>query len=231
MLNTLFQGIFQPVEQSAPDIAAFILCLLFALALGCIFALCYRFKNQTSFSFLGAIALLPMVVCVVILMVNGNIGTGVAVAGAFTLVRFRSLPGNASEIGAIFAAMGIGLICGMGYLGFAALFAVIIFLFFLIYHTLCEKQATRDEQNKLLRVTIPEDLDYTGIFDDLFAQYTKSHKLVSVKTTNLGSMFRLVYEITLRDAASEKPLIDAMRCRNGNLEICVSMQEHDPLTL
>ena len=133
MLNTLFQGIFQPVEQSAPDIAAFILCLLFALALGCIFALCYRFKNQTSFSFLGALALLPMVVCVVILMVNGNIGTGVAVAGAFTLVRFRSLPGNASEIGAIFAAMGIGLICGMGYLGFAALFAVIIFLFFLIF--------------------------------------------------------------------------------------------------
>lgn len=231
MLNTLFKGIFQSAEQTAPNVASFLICLLFALALGCIFSLCYRYKNQASLSFLGALALLPMVVSVVILMVNGNIGTGVAVAGAFTLVRFRSLPGNASEIGAIFAAMGIGLICGMGYLGFATLFCVIVCLFFLIYHTLCTRQSARDELKKLLRITIPEDLDYTGIFDDLFAQYTKDHKLVSVKTTNLGSMFRLVYEITLSESASEKPLIDAMRCRNGNLEICVSMQEHDPLAL
>lgn len=109
MLNAFFQGIFQSADQSAPDIASFFICLLFALALGCIFSLCYRYKNQASLSFLGALALLPMVVSVVILMVNGNVGTGVAVAGAFTLVRFRSLPGNASEIGAIFAAMGMGL--------------------------------------------------------------------------------------------------------------------------
>lgn len=231
MLNTLFKGIYQTTAPSTLDIASFFICLLFALMLGCIFSLCYRFKNHTSISFPGALALLPMVVCVVIIMVNGNVGTGVAVAGAFTLVRFRSVPGNASEIGAIFAAMGIGLICGMGYLGFAALFCVIVCLFFLIYHAFCAKQAARGELNKLLRITIPEDLDYTGIFDDLFAQYTKRHKLISVKTTNLGSMFRLTYEITLRESASEKPLIDAMRCRNGNLEICVSMQEHDPLTL
>lgn len=231
MLNSLFKGLFDNTTISSPDIVSFFICLLFALALGCIFSLCYKIKNEASLSFLGALALLPMVVSVVILMVNGNVGTGVAVAGAFTLVRFRSLPGNASEIGAIFAAMGIGLVCGMGYLGFAAIFWVIVCLFFLIYHTLCAKLATYGAQNKILRVTIPEDLDYTGIFDDLFAQYTKRHKLISVKTTNLGSMFCLVYEITLREAASEKPLIDAMRCRNGNLEICVSMQEHDPLTL
>ena len=181
------------------------------------------FKNQYTKSFLVTLALLPAVVCVVIMMVNGNIGAGVAVAGAFSLVRFRSAPGSAKEIVTIFLAMGAGLIAGMGYLGFAALFTVIMCGIFLLYNLAVGGKA--EAGNKTIKITIPEDLDYTGAFDDIFEEYTKKHELISVKTTNMGSMFRLTYEVTLRDATEEKRMIDRIRERNGNLEIMVSKQE------
>ena len=160
-----------------------------------------------------------------IMMVNGNIGAGVAVAGAFSLVRFRSAPGSAKEIVTIFLAMGAGLIAGMGYLGFAALFTVIMCVMFLIYNALAGN-ARSEAVNKTIKITIPEDLDYTGAFDDIFAEYTKKNELVKVKTTNMGSMFRLTYNVTLRDATKEKEMIDRIRERNGNLEIMVSKQEN-----
>ena len=182
-------------------------------------------RNRYTKSFAVTLALLPSVVCVVIMMVNGNVGAGVAVAGAFSLVRFRSVPGTAKEICALFLAMGIGLIAGMGYLGFAALFALVMCLAFVIYNCLSLGVEKKTLRYKTLNVTIPEDLDYSGIFDDIFAEYTDSHALTRVKTTNMGSMFRLTYQITLKKTVSEKEMIDKLRCRNGNLEISLSNQE------
>ena len=158
------------------------------------------------------------------MMVNGNVGAGVAVAGAFSLVRFRSVPGTAKEIAALFLAMGAGLIAGMGYLGFALVFAVILCGVFLLYNLLDFGAKKNANRYKTFRVTIPEDLDYTGVFEEVFAEYVTACQLTGVKTTNMGSMFRLTYDVTLRDPAREKELIDKLRCRNGNLEITVSRQ-------
>ena len=156
---------------------------------------------------------------------NGNVGTGVAVAGAFSLVRFRSVPGSAKEICILFLAMGTGLITGMGYLAYAVLFTVILCGMFLLYNHLDFGTKKHRRMDRILTVTIPEDLDYSHVFEDVFRRYTTSSELVRVKTHNMGSMFRLTYHITLRDSAKEKEMIDQIRCRNGNLEIAVSNQE------
>ena len=223
-MDAIFKGIFDNELTQVIKVGDFLLCLGVSLVLGLIMAAAYTFKNEHTKSFLVTLALLPSVVCVVIMMVNGNIGAGVAVAGAFSLVRFRSAPGSAKEIVTIFLAMGAGLIAGMGYLGFAALFTVIMCGMFLIYSVVtgCSKS---EVLHKTVKITIPEDLDYTGVFEDIFAEYTKKHELIKVKTTNMGSMFRLTYNVTLRDASREKEMIDRIRERNGNLEIFVSKQE------
>ena len=150
---------------------------------------------------------------------------GVAVAGAFSLVRFRSAPGSAKEIVTIFLAMGTGLITGMGYLGFAALFTLIMCAAFTVYELLSMERGKSGDVYKTVKITVPEDLDYSGAFDDIFAEYTKACELITVKTTNMGSMFRLTYNVTLRDKYIEKQMIDRIRERNGNLEIVVSKQE------
>ena len=224
-MDTIFKGIFDNGLTQTILVEDFLLCLGVALALGLIMAVAYIWKSEYSRSFLVTIALLPAVVCVVIMMVNGNIGAGVAVAGAFSLVRFRSAPGSAKEIVTIFLAMGAGLIAGMGYLGFAALFTVIMCAAFFLYNTLSSIGAKSEAAQKTLKITIPEDLDYSGAFDDIFAEYAKKVELVQVKTTNMGSMFRLTYNVTLRDISQEKVMIDRIRERNGNLEIMVSKQE------
>ena len=224
-MDNLFKGLFDGALSSVISVSDFLSCLGVALVLGLVTALCYMYRTRYTKSFVVTLALLPAVVCVVIMLVNGNVGTGVAVAGAFSLVRFRSVPGSAKEICALFLAMGIGLIAGMGYLGFAVLFAIVMCAVFLVYNTVNFGQKKNETRFKTLTVTIPEDLNYTDIFDDLFEEYTSAHELVRVKTTNMGSLFRLTYEITLRDPATEKQFIDKLRCRNGNLEISVSRQE------
>ena len=203
----------------------FLLCVACALVLGLLLAAAYMFRSRYTKSFVATVAMLPAVVCVVIMMVNGNIGAGVAVAGVFGLVRFRSVPGTAKEIGIIFLAMGAGLIAGMGYLGYATLFTVVMCAVMLLYNTLDFGTKKNAALYKTLRVTIPEDLDYTNVFEDVFPQYVREWELSQVKTTNMGSLFRLTYDITLRDANVEKALIDELRKRNGNLEITVSKQE------
>ena len=223
-MDAIFKGVFDNELTQVIEVGDFLLCLGVSLVLGLIMAAAYMWRNEHTKSFLVTLALLPAVVCVVIMMVNGNIGAGVAVAGAFSLVRFRSAPGSAKEIVTIFLAMGAGLIAGMGYLGFAALFTVIMCAMFLIYNAVADN-AKREAVNKTVKITIPEDLDYTGVFDDIFYEYTKKTELVKVKTTNMGSMFRLTYNVTLRDATKEKEMIDRIRERNGNLEIMVSKQE------
>ena len=224
-MERLFRGLFDTEFTTVISAADFILCMGIALGLGLLLAICYMHRTRYTKSYVVTLALLPAVVCVVIMLVNGNVGTGVAVAGAFSLVRFRSAPGTAREICALFLAMGAGLICGMGYLGFAVLFTLIMCGMFLLYNSLDSGIGKNSETYKTLNVTIPEDLDYTGVFDDIFAEYTMEHQLSRVKTTNMGSMFRLTYQVTLKNAAREKEMIDQIRCRNGNLEITVSGQE------
>lgn len=221
-IESLFNNVVGNQTTMTP--AVFLLCMGTALVLGAVLALLYHLTARSTRSFTVTLALLPAVVCVVILMVNGNLGTGVAVAGAFSLVRFRSAPGTAREIGAIFLAMATGLAAGMGYLGYAALFTVIIGIVLFVYEKIAQT-ASRRTCDKILRITIPENLDYGDVFRDLFETYTSRYCLTRVKTTHLGSLFRLTYTVTLRDASQEKEFIDALRCRNGNLEISCSLRE------
>ena len=165
------------------------------------------------------------------MMVNGNVGTGIAVAGAFSLVRFRSAPGTAREILMIFLAMAAGLICGTGYLAFALLFTLIMAACCLIAGAAEERFMRSHRACKSLSITIPEDLDYTGVFSDIFERYTSSAELSKVKTTNMGSIFKLSYDIRLKDLSAEKEMIDMLRTRNGNLEISMSNMETEPAEL
>lgn len=225
MLNTIFRGVFDSEAVSVISISEFLLCLVISLLVGALLAGAYTVKNRYTNSFLTTLAVLPAVVCVVIMMVNGNIGTGVAVAGTFSLVRFRSAPGTAKEICAIFLDMCTGLIAGMGYLGYAVLFALILSGVTAVYNCLDFGNKKNEERHKVLHITIPEDLDYTGVFDGVLAEYTQSHELQQVKTANMGSLFKLTYNIVLKNSEAEKELIDKLRCRNGNLEISVSRKE------
>lgn len=225
MIENIFGGIFDSQFTMVIGVLDFLLCVGVSLLIGLLIAVAFAYKNRYSKSFLVTLATLPAVVCVVIMMVNGNIGTGVAVAGAFSLVRFRSAPGTAREIGAIFLAMGAGLTTGMGYLAYAVLFAVILCGVTFVYHKFDFGASGNGEKYKVLHVTIPEDLDYTGVFDGLLGEYASSHELVQVKTTNMGSLFRLTYHLVLKGGESEKELIDKLRCRNGNLEVSMSCQE------
>ncbi len=224
MLNSFFQGIFDTDQSSVIEVSDFLLCVACSLVIGLILAGAYMYRSQYTRSFVAALAILPAVVCVVIMMVNGNIGAGVAVAGAFNLVRFRSVPGSAREIGAIFLAMGAGLVTGMGYLAYGFLFAVILGAICMLYSRMDFGARRNGALRKTLHITIPEDLDYTGVFDPILEEYTSERELLQVKTTNMGSLFKLTYNLTLRDPEEEKELIDQLRCRNGNLEITVSKQ-------
>jgi uncharacterized membrane protein YhiD involved in acid resistance len=153
------------------------------------------------------------------------VGAGIAVAGAFSLVRFRSAPGTAKEISMLFLAMGAGLVTGMGYLGYAILFSLLLSGALLLFTKMGIGSKKKEIMDKTLRITIPEDLNYNNLFDDLFEEYTVSHQVASVKSTNMGSMFRLTYNIVLRDEKKEKEFIDELRCRNGNLEISIACRE------
>ncbi len=225
MFEELFKGLFDSELLPIISVTDFLLCLGVALVLGLAMAFAYMYRTRYTKSFVVTLSLLPAVVCIVIMLVNGNIGTGIAVAGAFSLVRFRSIPGTAKEICAIFLAMAAGLICGMGYLGFAALFTAVMCIMFMLYNRIGFGAKRNAEIYKTFTVTIPEDLDYSDIFEDIFKEYTTQHELVRVKTTNMGSLFRLTYNVTLKSGSKEKEMIDKLRCRNGNLEITVSKQD------
>lgn len=209
MLNSILTDTFA--------VNTFLLCAGVSLLLGAVVAWVHSRFNNSSKGLIMTIALLPLMVQMVIMLVNGNLGTGVAVMGAFSLVRFRSIPGSAKEISSIFAAMAVGLATGTGYIAAAAIFVVIICAANVFYNISNFGEYKQNE--KELKITIPEGLDYTGVFDDLFEQYTSKNELISVKTANMGSMYKLEYRIILKNVAEEKALIDDIRCRNGNLEI------------
>jgi len=223
-MSELFKGVFD-TGVSTMDIKDFVICVAASLLIGAFIAWIYTVKNKYSQSFVLTLALIPAVVCVVIMMVNGNIGAGIAVAGAFGLVRFRSAPGSAKEICAIFLAMGVGLMTGMGYLGFAALFALVTGMVFLAFNVFGLGTDKKRAMSKTLRITVPEALEFESVFDEVLEEFTSTHKLENVKTTNMGSMYKLTYNIIFKNTGREKEFIDALRCRNGNLEIAIS--EHD----
>ena len=225
MLDKIFDGIFDNGVVTI-GVGDFLLCIATAIMLGLLLALAYSYRSRSSQSFVVTLALLPAVVCVVIMMVNGNIGAGVAVAGAFSLVRFRSAPGTAKEIVALFIGMGTGLIAGMGYLAFAALFTVVMGVAIMIYSLIEHLRRTHAPIMKSLRITVPEDLDYPGVFDGIIKKYASSFELVKVKTVNMGTMIRLTYSISIAPGASEKELIDRLRERNGNLEISLALSDN-----
>lgn len=205
------------LSASGWDVASVLVCAAASLGLGAVIALVYAFRSAYSKSFVAMLVLLPAIVQAVIMLVNGNLGVGVAVMGAFSLVRFRSVPGSAREIGNIFFAMAVGLATGMGYIGYACLFTAVISAASLLL-TLIRPSENRPAERSL-KITIPETLDYSGIFDDLFAKYTLESSLETVKLTNLGSLYELHYRIRMKDPAQEKNMLDQIRVRNGNLNI------------
>ncbi len=224
-MHNLFAGLFDTTTTTVIAVDDFVLCMVVALILGAVIAAVYTYKSQYTASFVMTLAMLPAIVCIVIMMVNGNVGAGVAVAGAFSLVRFRSVPGTAKDIGTIFMAMAAGLICGMGYLGYAALFTIImaIVMFVLVATGVGTHQKERPE--KVLKITVPEDLNYDDAFDDVFEKFTKKTESISVKTSNMGSLYKLTYHVVLKNPKEEKAFMDDLRCRNGNLEVAMSRLE------
>lgn len=205
------------LSSGSINIQAVLICTATSLVMGIVIALVYMFRNSYSRNFVVTIVLLPAMVQSVIMVVNGNLGTGVAVMGAFSLVRFRSAPGSAKEIASIFFAMASGLAAGMGYIVYAAFFTVIMSGVMLVL-TLARFGETKGNV-RTLKVTIPEDLDYAELFDDLFQEYTSMHRLEKTRTTNLGSLFELQYTVHLKNSRNEKQFIDEVRKRNGNLNI------------
>ena len=210
MLNTIITG-------TEITVSSFFICTAVSLLLGLGAAVLSMYKAKYSRSFVVTLAALPAMVQIVIMMVNGNIGAGVAVAGAFGLIRFRSAPGSAREIGLVFLATAIGLATGMGYVAIAAVFFGIIALFTLLLTATGFGAGAAEERE--LKITIPENLDYDGLFDDLFEKYTRSAELDRVKTTNMGTLYELCYKVVLRDTRETKAFLDDIRTRNGNLNI------------
>ncbi len=205
---------------STTTLGGYLICLFFALVCGIIAALTASFRNKSSKSFLISLILLPVIVETVIIMVNGNVGTGVAVMGAFSLVRFRSVPGKAKDIASIFLAMTAGLTCATGFVAIALLFTIFVGVVTIVASVIFIK----DHNAMELHITVPESLNFHGVFDDIFKKYTNSYRLTKVKTSNMGSLYKLLYKVDLKDNSQAKDFIDELRCRNGNLEIALNEQ-------
>lgn len=224
----MFDSIFATADTTTAtaqlSLTPFLTSVAVALVLGLALAVIYCFHSRFTKSFVVTLATLPAIVAVVIMMVNGNLGAGVAVAGAFSLVRFRSVPGQARDIAFIFLSMAVGLVCGMGYLGYALLICAILGGANLLLQ-LVDFGGAQARLDRTIRITVPEDLDFVGLFDDVLDAYTTSHELVGVKTTNMGSLYKLTYNAQLKHAGVVRQMIDDLRCRNGNLEIALSYQE------
>lgn len=201
-------------------LSTFLICTAVSLILGIGVALVGMYRSHATPSYSITLAVLPAIVQLIIMLVSGNLGAGVAVAGAFGLVRFRSAPGTAREIGTLFLAMALGLATGMGYVGLAILAFFILAGILLLCTALNFGQHSSAERT--LKITIPENLDYENLFDDLLQQYTRGYTLTQVKTSNMGTLYELNYRILLPQETVPKAFLDALRCRNGNLNIVCS---------
>ncbi len=228
IINNVLTTTTQVAEPASTGFSSieFFLCIGTAVLLGAMMAIVYGWSNPgAGQNFLVTLGMLTPVVSLVIMMVNGNVGTGVAVMGAFSLVRFRSVPGQGKEITAIFLAMAIGLAVGTGHLIIATVSTVVLLFVSLLYQL--SPLGKEDENERILFITIPETLNYTEVFEEDFSRYTSHSNIIEVKTTNMGSLFRLQYRIRLKNRNQEKELLDALRTKNGNLEISSSLVMSD----
>lgn len=202
-----------------------IFCTLTSIILGFLISFVYIICNKKySKNYIITLVILPILVQAVIMMVNGNLGTGVAIMGAFNLVRFRSIPGSSKEIGVIFLTMAVGLATGMGYISFALLIAITVSLILVLLTKL--NYGGSKEIHKNIKILLPENIDFTHLFEDLLSQYTSSYQLDKIRTTNMGSMFELTYDVILKKDKNEKELIDEIRCRNGNLTVSIAKPDN-----
>lgn len=215
MLHSIFTGIGSSIE-----LTSLLVCIGCSIFLGVIIAFTYRSTGKYSKNFLITLSMLPLLVEAVIVMVNGNLGTSVAILGAFSLVKFRSLPGTSKEILCVFFAMTVGLACGMGHIFYATIITFVGCILILLFSKVNIFEMTGAVRE--LRILMPENLDYTDVFDDIFKKYTSKVELEKVKTTNMGSLFDLRYRVTMKSKANEKKFIDELRVRNGNLKIVLS---------
>ena len=220
---SIFDSIFAAAGSFGPK--EFLISTVAALVAGLILSGLYIFRNRHTDSYAVAVVCLPAIVSAVIMAVSGNIGAGIAVAGAFSLVRFRSAPGSAKEMAVLFLAMASGLLCGMGYVAYALLFAAFVGVVIFVLTTFDYGGSRRNEADRIVRITIPEDLDYNSEIESVLGQYASSYELTSVRSVNMGSMFKLTYKATLNDVSKQKELIDKVRVRNGNLEVAVLREE------
>lgn len=210
-------NIWGSIFTGSLTLGQFLLAIGTSMIFGFVLSLVFMFRNTYTKSFVTALVLIPAVETVVIMLVNDNLGVGLSVAGSFALIRFRSVKGNAKELVAVFIAMTIGIICGTGYVAIAGVFTILLSLvMFILTITNFGKMSEKD---RILKITIPESLDYDKVFDSVLEKYTDKYELDSIKTLTLGSLFRLDYKITLKDPDTTKKMIDELRTRNGNLEI------------
>lgn len=219
MLDAALTSVFGTTDSLVASVSTvdFLMCCVASIVLGAAVAGIYMFRHTYSKNFVVTLALLPLIVQMVITLVNGNLGAGIAVMGVFNLVRFRSIPGSAKDIGSVFLAMAIGLATGMGFIALAVLFTVIVGIVNVAY--VLSPFGKPQEPAKVLRVTVPEDLEFDGMFDDVLGRYTSEHELTEVRTTNMGSLYQLEYRVRLAQAGMEKRLMDEVRCLNGNLKV------------
>ena len=212
---------FDSIYSSSVTASEFFMMAGVAILSGMLFAWLMSRRVRATKRFFVVAALIPFVVGAVITFVNGNIGAGVAIGGAFSLIRFRSAQGTADEIAAILIAMGAGIAYGMGYLAYGVIILTALALLYFLFASLHLFDSKPLREERLLKVTVPESLEYTDMFDEPFARYLKSVERLGVKTTGMGSMFRLSYLICMKDPKEEKAFIDELRTRNGNLEIAL----------
>ena len=210
-------SLFSSIFTSSFTLGQFLIAVLASMVLGFVVSIYYMFRNTYSKSFVPSLILIPAIECVVIIMINGNMGAGIAVAGSFALIRFRSARGSSKDLTAIFMAMAIGIICGTGYIGIAVLFTLIVcvvgmFLSFVKY-------GECDGKMRYLKITVPENLNYDEAFEEVLDNYCSSYEIEKVKTLSLGSLFRVDYSIVMKDTSKIKAMIDDLRIRNNNLEI------------
>ena len=224
----MFESIFSTTTASI-SMENWIVCIGVAIVLGVIISMVHKFTTKTTPNFLLTLAILPALVQVVILLINGNLGTSLAVAGAFSLIRFRSMPGNSKEIISVFWAMAIGLALGMGYVVFAVIVTLIVAVLMIVINKATNK--ITDLSERKLKILIPENLDYEEVFDDIFPKYTDKICLEKVKTTNMGSMYELQYIVSLKKDIKEKEFLDEIRVRNGNMLVMLERKELNEVEL
>ena len=226
MFNSIFQSISSTAASNPISLTDAVLTILISFILGAAISITYmKTSNKGGYSqnFSLTLVIIPTVIAIIVLLIGSNIARAFSLAGAFSIIKFRSAPGDPKDIAFVLFTMAAGLACGVGAYGYAGFFT--IFLCALMYILSYINFGARKVSHKLLKITIPEDLDYEGAFDDIFVSYTTRHELIKVKTTDLGSLFQLVFTVTMDNSKSQKEFLDALRCRNGNLNIMLSMNE------